>query len=144
MGAAGYLVLDDTACMVGVAHALSRFLYVESCGQCSPCKLGSGEITAALERIEAGHGDRGDLDTIEHWLPRVTDGNRCYLAVQERLVVASILTAFAHEVEEHLTLGHCPRPRPFVVPKLLDLTDGVAVYDTRETLKQPDWTYAES
>jgi NADH-quinone oxidoreductase subunit F len=134
-------VLDDTACMVNVARAMSRFLYVESCGQCSPCKLGSGEITASLERIEAGAGDTSDTDSIEHWLARVTDGARCYLATQERLVVASIVEAFGPEVEEHLTLGRCPRPRPFTVPKLTDLAGGVATYDARQQAKQPDWTY---
>jgi NADH:ubiquinone oxidoreductase subunit F (NADH-binding) len=141
MGAAGYIVLDDTACMVNVARAISRFLYVESCGQCSPCKLGSGEITASLERIEAGDGDTSDTDSIEHWLARVTDGARCYLATQERLVVASIVEAFGPEVVEHLTLGRCPRPRPFTVPKLTDLAGGVATYDARQEAKQPDWTY---
>src|SRR5262245_41825622 len=82
MGPGGFLVLDDSACMVAVAHAISRFLYVESCGQCPPCKLGSGEITTALEHIEAGDGDGADLDALEHWIARVTDGNRCYLAIQ--------------------------------------------------------------
>jgi NADH:ubiquinone oxidoreductase subunit F (NADH-binding) len=144
MGAAGYTVLDDTACMVAVALTMSRFLYVESCGQCPPCKLGSGEITAALERIDAGDGTRADLDTIEHWIGRVTDGNRCYLAIQERLVVASILETFAAEFEEHVVSGSCPRPGGFALPKLADLRDGVAVYDDRQALKQPDWTYASS
>jgi NADH-quinone oxidoreductase subunit F len=142
MGAAGYIVLDDTACMVAVAQAMSRFLYVESCGQCPPCKLGSGEITAALEHIETGDGDGADLDALEHWIARVTDGNRCYLAIQERLVVASILRTFRTEIEEHLTTGACPRPRGFVLPKLRDLSGGVAVYDEQQAAKQPDWTYA--
>ena len=142
MGAAGFIVLDDSACMVTVAHAMSRFLYVESCGQCPPCKLGSAEITTALEHIDAGDGDGADLDALEHWIARVTDGNRCYLGIQERLVVASILKTFRTEVEEHLASGACPRPRAFVVPKLLDLSGGVAVYDERQATKQPDWTYS--
>jgi NADH-quinone oxidoreductase subunit F len=53
LGSAGFIVYDDTACMVEVARQFSRFLYVESCGQCPPCKTGSGAITACLERIEA-------------------------------------------------------------------------------------------
>ena len=55
---AGFIVYDDTACMVEVAYQLSRFLYIESCGQCPPCKIGSGEITDRLERLEPGCGRR--------------------------------------------------------------------------------------
>ncbi len=129
MGAAGYIVLDDTACMVNVAHAMSRFLFVESCGQCPPCKLGSGEITTALSLIAAGDADHGEIQTIDHWLARVTDANRCYLGTQERLVVASIVETFRSEVEDHLALGRCPRPREFTLPRLADLGRGVATYE---------------
>src|SRR5262249_53574489 len=122
MGAGGYYVLDDTACMVAAALTMSRFLAEEACGQCPPCQLGSTEITNRLERMETGTGDRGDVDAIGQWLGEVTNGNRCYLAVQERLVVGSIMTTFANEVEEHLALGRCPRPRPVPLPKLRDLT----------------------
>jgi NADH:ubiquinone oxidoreductase subunit F (NADH-binding) len=128
MGAGGYFVLDDTTCMVAAALTMSRFLADESCGQCPPCKLGSTEITSRLARVERGEADRGDLDVIGRWLGRVTDGNRCYLAVQERLVVGSIVAAFASEFDEHLELGRCPRPRPVPLPRLRDLAHGVATY----------------
>jgi NADH:ubiquinone oxidoreductase subunit F (NADH-binding) len=142
LGSAGFIVLDDTACMVQAALVCSRFLYIESCGQCPPCKRGSGEITELLQRIEAGVGTTDDLDVIAAWLGRVTDGNRCYLAVEERVVVTSILQTFADEVEEHLRLGRCPRPRQLPLWKLVDLRDGVATYDESFWRKQPDWTYA--
>jgi NADH-quinone oxidoreductase subunit F len=54
MGSAGFIVYDDTTCMVDAAYRFSRFLSVESCGQCPPCKLGSSAITEHLERIETG------------------------------------------------------------------------------------------
>ncbi|MGH9002936.1 MAG: NADH-ubiquinone oxidoreductase-F iron-sulfur binding region domain-containing protein, partial [Acidimicrobiia bacterium] len=141
MGAAGFIVYDETACMVEVARAMSRFLYVESCGQCPPCKLGSGEITGALERIQAGEASEVDVAEIGSWLGKVTDGARCYLATQERQVVGSILSAFPDTFAAHLE-GPCPRQRPIVVAKLLDLAGGVARYDERQARKQPDWTYA--
>jgi NADH:ubiquinone oxidoreductase subunit F (NADH-binding) len=143
MGAGGFIVYDDTTCMVEVARCFSRFLFVESCGQCPPCKLGSGEITAALERIEAGTGTDGDVAEIGSWLGKVTDGARCYLATEERLVVGSILEAFAGEIVEHLEGGGCPRPRGLTIPKLVDLRGGQARYDDRQATKQPDWTYAD-
>jgi NADH-quinone oxidoreductase subunit F len=126
MGAGGYQVLDDTACMVGAVLAASRFLATESCGQCPPCKLGSTEITRRLERLEAGEGRESDVDAIAQWVRRVSDGNRCYLAVQEQLVVGSAMAAFGDEVAEHVAQGRCPRPRPIVLPRLVDLRDGVA------------------
>jgi NADH-quinone oxidoreductase subunit F len=143
MGAGGFIVFDDTACMVEVARQFSRFLYIESCAQCPPCKRGSGEITTLLERIEAGAGEMADIDDMKRWLARVTDGNRCYLPVEEQLVVTSLLQAFPDEFDEHLTRGGCPRPRPVRFPKLVDVRDGTAVYDERHLRKRPDWTYAD-
>src|SRR4029078_1439432 len=89
MGGAGFIIYDDTACMVDAAYRMSRFLYIESCGQCPPWKIGSGEVTTMMERISAGAGADTDLANIDAWLGRVTDGNRCFLAVEERLVVSS-------------------------------------------------------
>ena len=144
MGAAGFAVYDDTACMVEVAREFSRFLYVESCGQCPPCKLGSGEITKRLAELEAGAGDAGDVDEIGGWLAKVTDGSRCYLAVEEQVLVGSILRAFPEEIVEHIEASRCPRPRPVQLPKIVDLDDGRVIYDEHQWLKQPDWTYANS
>lgn len=143
MGSAGFIVYDDSTCMVETAYRLSRFLSIESCGQCPPCKLGSSAITEGLERIELGSGTQEDLDTITGWLDRVTDGNRCFLAVEERQLVSSILAAFGSEFDEHLERGSCPRPRRLPIPKLLDLADGVATYDERFWHKRPDWTYGD-
>jgi len=141
MGAAGFIVYDDTTCMVDAAYRLSRFLSIESCGQCPPCKLGSSAITDHLERIETGAGTDDDIGAIVGWLDHVTDGNRCYLAVEEQVMVNSILRAFPEEFAEHIDLGRCPRPRQLPIPKLVDLVDGVAFYDESFWRKRPDWTY---
>lgn len=141
LGAAGFMVYDDTACMVEVSAVLSRFLYVESCGQCLPCKLGTGNITGAIDRIRDGAGTDHDLDLIEEQLRVVSDGNRCYLPVQERNVVSSVLRGFPADFAAHLD-GWCPSPRTaYPLPKLVDLADGVARYDPDQERKQPDWTY---
>ncbi len=143
MGSAGFIVYDETACMVDAAYRFSRFLSIESCGQCAPCKIGTGAITNSLERIETGAGDDSDLAIMQGWLKRVTDGSRCYLATEEQLVVASVLRAFPEEFAEHLESHGCPRPssRPF--PKIVDMADGQATYDDSFWLKRPDWTYDE-
>ncbi len=142
LGSAGFIVVDDSACIVDVARKVSRFLYVESCGQCPPCKQGSGEITAAADRIEAGTGEVSDIEIITGWLSRVTDGSRCYLATQEQVVMASILQSFGDDVALHVASGGCSKRRRWRLPKLVDIADGVAVLDERQPLKQPDWTYA--
>jgi NADH-quinone oxidoreductase subunit F len=142
MGSAGFIVHDDTRCMVDAAYRFSRFLSIESCGQCPPCKLGSSAITEHLERVETGVGSERDLDAITMWLGRVTDGSRCFLAAEEQIVVSSVLRAFPAEFAEHLDLGRCPRPGRLPIPKLLDLGGGRAVYDESFWRKQPDWTFA--
>lgn len=144
LGAGGFIVYDDSACMVEVASVLSRFLYVESCGQCLPCKLGTGHITEALERIRDGSGSVRDLDTITERLRIVADGNRCYLPVQEQNLVSSIMSAFPNDIVAHLEGGCVGANRRIPIPKLVDLTDGVATYDEKQERKQPDWTYSDA
>ena len=141
LGAGGFIVYDDSACMVEVAATLSRFLFVESCGQCLPCKLGTGDITEAVERIRDRAGTARDLDIIEERLRIVADANRCYLPVQEQNLISSILRLYPEDVTAHLD-GRCPAAgRAIPTPKLTDLTDGVASFDKRQERKQPDWTY---
>ncbi|QXC60532.1 hypothetical protein KSP35_19755 [Aquihabitans sp. G128] len=141
MGSAGFIVYDDTACMVDAAYRFSRFLSIESCGQCSPCKLGSAEITQCLQRIETGAGTDRDLEIMRGWLPRVTDGSRCYLASEERIVVSSILRAFPEEFADHIEHHRCPVDRQDPMPKLVDLAGGHATYDETFWRKRSDWTY---
>ena len=141
LGSAGYVFYDDTACMVEVAAVLSRFLYVESCGQCPPCKRGTGQITEALEALQRGTGGDDSVEQIGRALRTVTDANRCYLPVEEQTLIASILQTFSGEVSDHVE-GGCPRPRGLVPPKMVDLIDGRAIWDDRQPRKRPDWTYA--
>ncbi len=141
LGSAGFIVYDDTADMVSVARMFSRFLYVESCGQCPACKFGTGEITSYLERIEAGAGSEVDVEIIGRRLETVTDANRCYLPVEEQLVIASILREFPGDVAAHLE-SRWPPSRSYDLPKIAELGDGRVVYDRRQADKQPDWTYS--
>jgi NADH-quinone oxidoreductase subunit F len=140
LGSAGFIVYDDTACALAIARLFSRFLYVESCGQCPPCKLQSGEITDALERIERD-GDSGELARIQRALETVADGNRCFLAVEEQQVVSSILRRFPEDVVAHEE-GRCNLRHDLVVPKIVDFDGNDFVYDAKQARKRPDWTYA--
>lgn len=140
LGACGFIVYDDTADMVAVALMVSRFLYVESCGQCPACKFGTGEVTAYLDHLAHGIGAERDIELIGARLETVTDANRCYLGTQEQRVIASFLREFPEDFVGHLERGETAPVVP--VPKLVDLVDGVAVYDDRQARKRPDWTYA--
>ncbi|MGQ0804791.1 MAG: NADH-ubiquinone oxidoreductase-F iron-sulfur binding region domain-containing protein [Actinomycetota bacterium] len=142
LGAAGFIVYDDSADMIAVARAVSRFLYVESCGQCPPCKFGTGAVTAVLDRVLAGGATVHDVEVMAARLETVTDSNRCFLPVQEQLVVRSILRVFAEELDTYVTRGSAFAGDEVAVPKLIDIRDGVPMYDERQALKQPDWTYA--
>jgi len=141
LGAVGFCVYDDTACMVEVAYQYSRFLWIESCGQCPACKLGTQEITHRLNEIEACRGSAEDVAVIGARLANVTDGNRCFLPVEEQRVVGSLLRAFPEEFAAHLE-GNCPNPRgDLIAPKIVDLDGGAVVYDQAHRRKLPDWTY---
>jgi NADH:ubiquinone oxidoreductase subunit F (NADH-binding) len=116
LGSAGFIVYDDTACMLDVARLFSRFLAFESCGQCPACKRGTTEITALLDTVHDGAGTDADVRQVGSWLDKVTDANRCYLPVEEQVVVGSILRTFPEEVVAHLEGGGCPHPRALTLP----------------------------
>ena len=142
LGAAGFAIYDDEADMASVARELSRFLAVESCGQCPSCKTGSLEITDRLLAIEEGVGTDDDLGEIHARLLTVTDANRCYLGTEELNVVSSLLRAFPEAFAARME-GTAGPLRPALVPLVEDiLEDGTVVYDERHARKQPDWTYA--
>jgi NADH-quinone oxidoreductase subunit F len=141
LGAAGFMVFDDRRDMVRVAHAVSRFLYVESCGQCPACKFGTGEVTARLEQLIVEGGSTQDIDTIAARLRNVTDGNRCYLGAQEQRTIASILAAFPEDVALNITGVSTDAVEP--ISKIVAIEDGVAVLDEAQPRKNPDWTYAD-
>lgn len=144
LGSAGLIVYDDSTCMVEVAAACSRFLSVESCGQCPACKLGTGEITTSLERLTRGEATVADIDHIHRSLTTVSDQNRCFLPVEEQQLIGSLLRTFPEDFTDHLE-GRCRATRtdPVVIPKIVDIANGTAVYDERQMRKRPDWTYAE-
>jgi NADH-quinone oxidoreductase subunit F len=141
LGSAGFAVFDDTACIVRAAYLYSRFLWVESCGQCPACKFGTGEVTRALETIEAGRGSEQDLELILMRAKGATDGQKCALPTGESLLMQSVLQVFADEFRAHLGTS-CPLPRDLPFHKIVewDRAADRFVYDTTYADKQPDWT----
>ncbi|MGH9157723.1 MAG: NADH-ubiquinone oxidoreductase-F iron-sulfur binding region domain-containing protein [Acidimicrobiales bacterium] len=140
LGSAAFIVLDDTVDMAGVAAGVARFLAVESCGQCSPCKLDGLALAQRFEKLAESQAIDNDVRVIEKRLTTVADRSRCFLATQQQVVINSILQLFPETVADHLS-GAAPPVAPELIAELLDIHDGCAVLDERHRQKQPDWTY---
>ncbi len=140
LGAAGFIVFDDTADLVAVAAGVARFLAVESCGQCRHCKDDGLALAALLARLAASRPDRDEADELGTRLDLVAEGARCNLATQQQVVVGSILEQFPELVAAHTT-GDAPPVEPAPIAELRDVSDGRASLDDGHRTKQPDWTH---
>ncbi len=141
LGSGGYLVIDDSTNPVAVAAGVSRFLAVESCGQCTACKQDGAQISDLLGKIVRGFGTEEHLATVKVRLTTVADGARCSLATQHQVVVGGLLDAFDAEVRACLEPGAEPGTVHLIAP-LVELDEHGATVDTSFTYKQLDWTYS--
>jgi len=143
LGAAGFVVYDDSVNMATVAYEMSRFLSVESCGQCPPCKQGSLTITGHLADVLNQIADESVMGQVAARLRSVTDANRCFLGSEEQAVVSSILRSFPADIVEFLE-HKVLDPRIVQVPLIKEIdADGSVIYDTSHSRKRPDWTFAD-
>jgi NADH-quinone oxidoreductase subunit F len=140
LGSAAFIVFDDSDDMAAVAAGVSRFLAVESCGQCSPCKLDGINLSQRFEKLAGSEAQDYDFAEIRHRIETVSDRSRCFLATQQQVVLASIIEQFPEEMADHLS-GARPPAEPELIAELLDIHDGKAYVDERHRRKQPDWTY---
>jgi NADH:ubiquinone oxidoreductase subunit F (NADH-binding) len=140
LGSGGFIVFDDSDDLVAVAAGVSRFLSVESCGQCTPCKQDGLAIAHVLDRLSRSEATDDELAGLAKPLSRVTDGARCFLATQHQTVVTSILDHCQDLVAAHLD-HTAPGVEPALVAELLDIVDGVAHEDEHHRTKQPDWSH---
>jgi len=142
LGSAGFIVFDDTVDVTAVAAGVSRFLAVESCGQCTPCKQDGLQLAELMEEVCLSDAEDQDFETIKKRVATVADGARCYLATQHQNVLASLLELFPDDVAAHLG-GEAPAVEPELIAELVDIDDDRATWDERHREKQPDWTYDE-
>jgi NADH-quinone oxidoreductase subunit F len=140
LGASAFIVFDDTTDPVQIAAAASRFLAVESCGQCTPCKQDGLAISDALERMCRREAEPTDLDLVRERLVTIGDGARCSLATQHQTLVGSLLAAWPDAFAQRSQNAR-PRAAPATVLPIHDLDDGDAVLDIEQLDKQPDWTH---
>jgi NADH-quinone oxidoreductase subunit F len=140
LGSAGFIVYDDTDDLTAVAAGVSRFLAVESCGQCTPCKQDGLQLAALMDKVCHSDAREHDLATIRKRVSTVADGARCYLATQHHNVLASLLDLYADDVEAHLA-GTAEGTERELIAELVDIDGDRAIWDERHRLKQPDWSY---
>jgi len=108
MGSGGMVVLDENTCMVEVARYFLSFTAEESCGQCSPCRIGTQQMLRILTRITMGEGTMADLDRLERIAIQVKKTSLCGLGQTCPNPVLSTLHHFREEYEAHILSKRCP------------------------------------
>jgi len=98
-GTGAVMVMDETTCMVRVLRRISRFYMAESCGQCTPCREGTGWLYRMLTRIVEGHGEMEDLDKLVDVANKIEGHTICALGDAAAWPVQSFLKHFRHEFE---------------------------------------------
>jgi NADH:ubiquinone oxidoreductase subunit F (NADH-binding) len=140
LGAAGFIVFDDTTDLVAVAHGVSRFLAVESCGQCTPCKQDGLALAERFDRLRRNEASKLDVIAIADLADTVADNARCFLGHQHQRVIQSVLRLFPDALRAHAD-GALPAAEPELIAPIVDIENGRAELDERHVDKQPDWTY---
>jgi len=108
IGSAAVIVLDDRCCMVQLAVRVSQFYEHESCGKCTPCRVGTRWLTHILKRIEAGNGTHADLDLLLDVGERINGTCLCPLGDSDAIAVASYVAKFRDEFLQHVEEAGCP------------------------------------
>lgn len=108
MGSGGLVVMDDTSCMVDIARFFMDFTQAESCGKCTPCRVGTRRILELLQKICDGKGEHGDIEKLEDLCHEVAKNSLCGLGQGAPNPVLSTLKHFRHEYEAHVYEKKCP------------------------------------
>ncbi|WP_322791417.1 NADH-quinone oxidoreductase subunit NuoF [Bellilinea sp.] len=108
MGSGGMIVLDEDTCMVDVARYFMDFTQDESCGKCTPCRVGTRRILEILTRICDGKGQDGDIELLESLCQEIRTNSLCGLGQGAPNPVVSTLRYFREEYEAHIYEKRCP------------------------------------
>lgn len=108
MGSGGLIVLDEDDCMVDIAKFFLEFTVEESCGKCTPCRVGTKRMLEILEKITAGHATMEDLDKLEELCHYIKENALCGLGQTAPNPVLSTMNFFRDEYEAHIKEKRCP------------------------------------
>ena len=107
LGSGAVIVMDDTNCMVKVLDRISYFYYEESCGQCTPCREGTGWMHRVVHRIETGKGQNEDLDLLDDVAAKIMGRTICALGDAAAMPVAGFIKHFRDEFQYHIDNKKC-------------------------------------
>jgi NADH-quinone oxidoreductase subunit F len=107
LGSGAVIVLDDSRCMVKSLLRLSYFYMHESCGQCTPCREGTGWLWRMVDRIERGEGRESDLALLDNVAENIMGRTICALGDAAAMPVRGMIKHFRHEFEHHITHKTC-------------------------------------
>ena len=110
LGSGAVIVLDDSRCMVKALQRLSYFYMHESCGQCTPCREGTGWLSRMVDRIETGHGRPSDMDLLNSVADNIQGRTICALGDAAAMPVRAMIKHFRHEFEYHVEHKTCMVP----------------------------------
>lgn len=116
MGSGGLIVMDEDTCMVDVARYFLEFVQEESCGKCTPCRVGTKRMLEILTRITEGEGEEGDIERLIELGNQIKDTALCGLGQTAPNPVLSTIRHFREEYEQHIRDKHCAAG---VCPKLV-------------------------
>ena len=108
MGSGGLIVMDDTTCMVDIAKFFLEFTVDESCGKCTPCRIGTKRLLEILNKITSGNGTLEDIDRLEELCHYIKENALCGLGQTAPNPVLSTLHFFRDEYIAHVTEKRCP------------------------------------
>lgn len=108
IGSGGLVVMDSRTCMVEVARFFMKFTQNESCGKCVPCRGGTKQMLAVLERIVAGEGREGDIELLLELADMISHTALCGLGKTAAMPVVSTIKNFREEYEAHINKKYCP------------------------------------
>ncbi len=108
MGSGGLIVMDETTCMVDIAKFFLEFTVDESCGKCTPCRVGTKRLLEILDKITKGNGTLEDIDRMEELCYYIKENSLCGLGQTAPNPVLSTLKYFRDEYVAHVTEHRCP------------------------------------
>ncbi len=108
MGSGGMIVLDEDNCMVDIARFFLDFTVDESCGKCTPCRIGTRRMLEILQRITEGKGEEGDIEKLENLAENIKNSALCGLGQTAPNPVLSTIKFFRDEYEAHIKEKRCP------------------------------------
>ncbi|MGD2119807.1 MAG: NADH-quinone oxidoreductase subunit NuoF [Chromatiales bacterium] len=107
LGSGAVVVIDDSNCMVKLLERMSYFYYEESCGQCTPCREGTGWLYRVVHRIEKGLGQASDLDLLDDVADKIAGKTICALGDAAAMPVAGMLKHYRDEFQYHIDHKKC-------------------------------------